>query len=109
MLPTILISALLALFLGIGGYLLLEKWVEANAHDIAVPFAFNGWYDGGRFVYSSHRLPDDTAADQLVSMAFGVHSPDYPRWVATETVAFGAFGLAWLAATFAIVERRRPF
>lgn len=41
--------------------------------------------------------------------AVGVHSPDYPGWVITEIAAFGAFGIAWLAATFAIVERRRPF
>ena len=32
----------------------------------------------------------------------------YPRWVATDVAVFGVFGLAWLAATFAIVERRRP-
>lgn len=42
MLPTILISALLTLCLGIGGYLLLNTWVEANAHEIAVP----SWMEG---------------------------------------------------------------
>ena len=109
MLPAILVSAFVALFLGAGGYFLLEAWVEANAHEIAVPFAFNGDYDGGRFIYSFHGLPDDSGAEQLDSIAFGVHSPDYPRWVATEVAAFGAVGLALLGATFAIVERRRPF
>jgi hypothetical protein len=39
----------------------------------------------------------------------GVHSPDYPAWLMTEVTAFGAFAIVWLAATFAIVERRRPF
>ena len=27
-------------------------------------------------------------------------------WVATEVAVFGVFGLVWLAATYAIVERR---
>jgi hypothetical protein len=35
-------------------------------------------------------------------IVIGVHAPDY------QIAAFGSFGLAWLAATFAIVERRRP-
>jgi len=48
-------------------------------------------------------------AEEVGVMAVGVHSPDYPGWVADETAAFGTFGMAWLAATFAIVERRRPF
>jgi hypothetical protein len=130
MLPTILISALLSLFVAVGGYLLLETWVDANAHEIAVPSWYNGWYDGGRFNGEFYRLPDGTekgrftdiaalapagvdpetwVTDEVDVIAIGVHSPDYPGWVVTEAVAFGAFGLAWLAATFAIVERRRPF
>jgi len=32
MLPIILLSSLLSLFLLAGGYLLLETWVDANAH-----------------------------------------------------------------------------
>jgi len=47
--------------------------------------------------------------DEVKVSAIGVHSPDYPAWLLTEVAAFGAFGIAWLAATFAIVERRRPF
>lgn len=128
MLPTILLSALLALFLGIGGYFLLDTWVEANAHEIAVPSWYNGEYDGGKFTGRFFRLPDgsevsdfdigalapagvdpDAWVAQLQVVAVGVHAPDYPWWVATEIVAFGALGLVWLAATFAIVERRRPF
>jgi len=130
MLPTILMSALLTLFLGIGGYLLLNTWVEANAHEVAVPSWYNGEYDGGKFIGEFYRLPDgsevgpftdvralapagvdpDTwVADDVRVIAIGVHAPDYPAWVVTEIAVFGAFGLAWLAATFAIVERRRPF
>ncbi len=128
MLPTILLSALLALFLSVGGHVLLERWVEANAHEIAVPSWFNGEYDGGKFTGQFYRLPDGSEVSSfdigalappgvdpdawvagLHVVAVGVHSPDYPGWVATEIAAFGAFGLAWLAATFAIVERRRPF
>lgn len=130
MLPTILVSALLALSLGIGGYLLLDNWVEGNAHEIAVPSWYNGWYDGGKFIGEFYRLPDGTeagwdtdlgalapigvdpeswVASEINVIAVGVHSPDYPGWVATEIAAFGAFGVAWLVATFAIVERRRPF
>lgn len=130
MLPTILITTLLALFLAVGGHLLLETWVETNAHEIAVPSWFNGEYDGGRFTGSFYRLPDgsevdrrftdaitlapagvdpDTWVAEVQVVAIGVHAPDYPAWVATEVAVFGAFGLAWLAATFAIVERRRPF
>lgn len=125
-----LISALLSLFLGIGGYFLLETWVEANAHEIAVPSWYNGWYDGGRFIGEFYRLPDGSdvgrftdvralapagvdpetwVTDEVRLVVIGVHAPDYPGWVATEIAAFGAFGVAWLAATFAIVERRRPF
>jgi hypothetical protein len=128
MLPTILISALLALFLGIGGHLLLDTWVEANAHEIAVPSWFNGEYDGGRFTGRLYLLPDGSKVSSfdigsrapagvdpdawvagLQVVAVGVHAPDYLGWVATEVAAFGAFGLVWIAATLAIVERRRPF
>lgn len=130
MLPTILISALLALFLGVGGYLLLTTWVEANAHEVAVPSWYNGEYDGGKFIGELYRLPDGSevsrftdvralapagvdreawVADDVRVIAIGVHAPDYPAWVMTEIAVFGTFGLAWLAATFAIVERRRPF
>ena len=128
MLPTILLSALLALFLGIGGHFLLDTWVEANAHEIAVPSWFNGEYDGGKFIGEFYLLPDgsevsrinigarvpagvdpDAWVAQLPVVAIGVHAPDYPGWVATEIAVFGAFGLVWLAATFVIVERRRPF
>jgi hypothetical protein len=131
MLPTILISALLALSLGIGGHYLLGTWVQANAHEIAVPSWFNGEYDGGKFIGQSfYRLPDGSEVSRFTDVsalapagvdpetwvtnevrviAIGVHAPDYPGWVTTEIAAFGAFGLVWLAATFAIVERRRPF
>jgi ABC-2 family transporter protein len=134
MLPTILLSSLLALFLVVGGWGLLETWVDANAHEIAVPSWYNGWYDGGRFVgYTSFLLPDGRVienfqgsvdvlalapagvdpeawfAEEVSTIAHGVHSPDYPAWLVTEVAAFGTFGIAWLAATFAIVERRRPF
>lgn len=128
MLPTILLSALLALFLGIGGYYLLDTWVDANAHEIAVPSWFNGEYDGGKFTGQFYRLPDGTEfssfdigaqvpagvdpdawVESLKVVAVGVHAPDYPGWVATEVAVFGVFGLLWLAASFAIVDRRRPF
>lgn len=128
MLPTVLISALLALFLGIGGQLLLRSWVEANAHEIAVPSWFNGEYDGGKFTGRFYLLPDGSEASNfdayaqappgvdpdawvagLQVVAVGVHAPDYSGWVVTEVAVFGLFGIAWLAATFLIVERRRPF
>lgn len=127
MLPTILLSALFALFLSVGGYFLLDTWIDANAHEIAVPSWFNGEYDGGRFTGQFYRLPDgsevssfdvgslapagvdpDAWISGLEVVAVGVHAPDYPGWVATEVAVFGLFGLAWIAATFAIVERRRP-
>ena len=87
---------------------------------------FNGEYDGGRFTGRWYRLPDGSLVG---SFAIGALAPagvdpdawvahftlprsaftlTYPRWVATEVAVFGVFGLAWLAATFAIVERRRP-
>jgi hypothetical protein len=129
MLPTILLSALLAVCLTIGGYLLLETWVDVYAHDIEVPSWFNGEYDGGRFIGQRYYLPDGRVVDQsfnlgalappgvdpdawvasLKVVAVGVHSPDYPAWVVTEVATFGVIGLVCLAATFAIVERRRPF
>lgn len=129
MLPTILVSALLALFLAVGGRFLLDTWVESNAHEIAAPSWFNGEYDGGVFTGRLYRLPDGTMADSrgdigslapagvdvdawiagLPVVAIGVHSPDYPGWLATEVAVFGGLGLAGIAATFAIVERRRPF
>jgi hypothetical protein len=130
MLPTILISVLLSAFMAVGGYLLLETWVDANAHEIAVPSWFNGQYDGGRFTGEFYRLPDgsdvgrftdvralaptgvdpDTwVTEEVRVVAIGVHAPDYPGWVAIEIAAFGAFAVAWVLATFAIIERRRPY
>jgi hypothetical protein len=132
MLPTILVSALLTLFLFAGGQLLFMGWLNVAAHEIAVPSWFNGWYDGGRFIseLQFYRLPDGAIADRFTDLtalapggvdperwvaeevdvvAVGVHSPDYFGWVATEIAAFGAFGLVLIAATFAAVERRRPF
>jgi hypothetical protein len=53
--------------------------------------------------------PDTCVTEQVRVVAIGVHAPDYLGWVATEIAAFGAFAIAWLLATFAIVERRRPF
>ncbi len=127
MLPTILISALLALFLAIGGHFLLTTWVEANAHEIAVPSWFNGEYDGGLFTGRLYLLPDgskvsgsdigshapagvdpDAWVAGLQVVAVGVDAPDYLGWVETEVGAFGAFGIVWITATFAVVDRRRP-
>jgi hypothetical protein len=98
MLPTIVLSSLVALFLVPGGWLLFEAWFNANAHAVAVPPWFNGEYDGGRF-RGSGGWPT----------AFGVVSADYPAWLATQVLAFGSVGLAFIASTYAIVERRRPF
>lgn len=128
MLPTILISAFVVACLGIAGHSFLDGWVEANAHEVAVPSWFNGEYDGGRFTESFYRLPDGSEVSafdigtlvpagvdpeswiaQLDLVAFGVHAPDYQGWVMTEIAVFGAIGLAGIVATFAIVERRRPF
>jgi hypothetical protein len=53
--------------------------------------------------------PEKWVTDEVDVIAIGVHASDYPAWVVTEIAAFGAFALAWLLATFAIVERRRPF
>jgi hypothetical protein len=128
MLPAILLSSLLALLLVIGGYVLLETWVDANAHEVDVPSWFNGEYDGGQFVGQHYHLPDGRIVDgsfglaafappgvdpdawvaSLKVVAIGVHSPDYPAWLVTEVATFGALGITCLAATFAIVERRRP-
>jgi hypothetical protein len=131
MLPSILLSSLLALLLAVGGFGLLETWVDANAHDIDVPSWFNGEYDGGRFVgHAQYHLPDGRiigeefsrenfappgvdpdawVASSVKVVATGVHSPDYLAWLVTEGATFGFIGLAFVIATFAIVERRRPF
>jgi hypothetical protein len=131
MLPTILISALLAFFLWAGGLLLLVNWVDANAHEIAVPSWFNGEYDGGRFTGRFQRLPDGQRIDSRFQdarsfappgvdperwydenvqvIALGVTSPDYPAWVATETLVYGGVALAGVLVTLVVVERRRPF
>lgn len=131
MLPILLIGSLLTLFLWLGGLLLLKTWIDTNAHEIAVPSWYNGEYDGGRFIGQLNHLPDGRIVDGSFNLgalaeesgidpeawlatnvkvvAIGVHSPDYPAWLLTEVAAFGAFGIVWLAATFAIVERRRPF
>ncbi len=61
----------------------------------------------GRLLRRASILTPGSASLKVV--AIGVHSPDYPAWLLTEVAAFGTFGLVWLAATFAIVERRRPF
>jgi hypothetical protein len=135
MLPTVMLSALLSLFLWAGGLGLLAGWVASSAHEINVPSWYNGWYDGGLFVDSFYRLPDGSEVaregcavctdprtfapagvdpetwmrDEVQKVAVGVHSPDYPAWVTTEIAAFGAFGLVFILATFRIVDRRRPF
>ena len=129
MLPTILISSLLALCLGVGGYFLLTTWIGANAHEVDVPSWFNGEYDGGRFIGERYHLPDGSVVEQgfpvaalappgvdpdawvasLKVTAIGVHAPDYPAWLVTEVAVFGVLGIAGLWATFVIVERRRPF
>ncbi len=132
MLPVIILSGLLALFLAVGGRMLFQAWVEANGHEIEVPSWFNGEYDGGVFRgQGAWRLPDDTVisgfdADpgayapvgvdpsrwveqNVQKIAYGVVSADYPAWIATEIAAFGVVGLILVASTYAIVERRRPF
>jgi hypothetical protein len=131
MLPSILLSSLLALLLAVGWFGLLETWVDAKAHDIEVPSWFNGEYDGGRFIgHAQYHLPDGRligeefsrealappgvdpevwVASNVKVVAKGVHSPDYAAWLLTEVAAFGALGAMGLAATFSIVERRRPF
>lgn len=130
MLPTVMLSALLSLFLWAGGQAMLVGWVDASAHEINVPSWYNGWYDGGRFVGELYRLPDGSEVgrdtdlralapagvdpeswvrDEVQVVAIGVHAPDYPAWVAAEVAAFGAFGLVCVLTTFLIVERRRPF
>lgn len=131
MLPTVMLSAVLALFLWAGGQAMYVGWVNANAHEINVPSWYNGWYDGGKFVGQRlYQLPDGSEVsdgidvralapadvdpeiwfkDEVQVVAIGVHSPDYPAWVTAEVAAFGAFGLTCLLATFVIVDRRRPF
>ena len=132
MLPAILTSALLLLVLWVGGQWLYQSWIEASAHEIEVPHWFNGWYDGGVFTDSGrYRLPDGVLIDDpfvdpatlappgvdpatwieenLTQLAFGVHSPDYPGWMAIEILAFGLLAIGLIGATYVIVERRRPF
>lgn len=132
MLPVIILSGLLALFLAVGGLMLFETWVEANGHEIEVPSWFNGEYDGGIFRgQGAWRLPDGTVISGFDSdpgayapvgvdpsrwveqnvqkIAFGVVSADYPAWIATEVAVFSFFGLILVATTYTIVERRRPF
>jgi hypothetical protein len=131
MLPTVMLSAVLSLFLWAGGQAMLAGWVDANAREINVPSWFNGWYDGGKFIGDFYRLPDGSEVaghdgnwpalapagvdpeiwvkNEVQRVAIGVHSPDYPAWVTAELAAFGAFGLVCILATFMIVDRRRPF
>lgn len=132
MLPVIILSALLALFLAVGGRMLFEQWIEGSAHQIEVPSWFNGEYDGGVFRGpDAWRLPDGTelsgwdadpgsyapvgvdrdawVRDNVQRFATGVVSADYPAWIATDAAAFGGIGIAFIAAAYAIVERRRPF
>jgi hypothetical protein len=132
MLPVVILSALLALFLAVGGWLLLDKWVEVSAHQFAVPSWFNGEYDGGVFRGpTAWRLPDgrvlsgwdvDPASyapagvdreawvrDNVQKLATGVVSADYTAWAVTEAAVYGGIGLVLIAGTYAIVERRRPY
>jgi hypothetical protein len=132
MLPVIVLSGLMSLFLAVGGRMLFEGWVEANGHEMDVPSWFNGEYDGGVFRgQGAWRLPDGTVISGLDAIpmayvpdgedpyrwveehaqkvAFGVVSPDYPAWIATQVAVFGAVGLILIASTYAVVERRRPF
>jgi len=132
MLPVIILSALLALFLAVGGRMLFEQWIEVNSHQLEVPSWFNGEYDGGVFRGPAEwRLPDGTVLagwdadpgsyapvgvdrdawvrDNVQRLATGVVSVDYPTWAVTDAAVFGGIGLALIIATYAIVERRRPF
>ena len=112
--------------------MLFEQWIERNSHQLDVPSWFNGEYDGGVFRGSAvWRLPDGTVLadwdadpasyapvgvdrdawvrDNVQRLATGVVSTDYPSWVATDAAVFGGIGLALIIATYASVERRRPF
>jgi hypothetical protein len=132
MLPVVILSALLALFLAVGGWMLFEQWVQVSAHQIDVPSWFNGEYDGGVFRGPpGWRLPDGTVLsgwdadpgsyapvgadrdvwvrDNVQRLATGVVSSDYPAWAATDAAVFGGIGLALIAGGYAIVERRRPY
>lgn len=132
MLPVVMLSALLALFLAVGGWMLFEQWIQVSAHQIDVPSWFNGEYDGGVFRGPpGWRLPDGTVLsgwdadpasyaplgldrdawvrDNVQRLATGVVSADYPSWVATDAAVFGGIGLALVAGAYAIVERRRPY
>lgn len=132
MLPVIILSGLLTLFLAVSGWGLFEQWVQVSAHQMEVPSWFNGEYDGGVFRGPAEwRLPDGTVLagwdadpgsfapagvdpdawvrDNVERLATGVASADYQAWVATDAAVFGGIGLAFIAAAYAIVERRRPF
>ncbi len=132
MLPVVILSGLLALFLAVGGRMLFEQWIQVSAHPIEVPSWFNGEYDGGVFRGpGAWRLPDGTVLsgwdadpgsyapvgvdrdawvrDNTQRLATGVVSADYPSWVATDAALFGGIGISLIAAAYAIVERRRPF
>jgi hypothetical protein len=131
MLPVIILSALLTLFLAVSVWGLFEQWVQVSAYQIEVPTWFNGEYDGGEFRRpDAWRLPDGTVLagwdadpgayapagvdrdawvrDNVQRLATGVVSADYPAWVATDAAVFGGMGIAFMAATYAIIERRRP-
>lgn len=132
MLPVIILSSMLALFLAVGGRQLYDKWVQVSEHQIEVPSWFNGEYDGGVFEGPvGWRLPDGTilegwdadpaqyAPDGIDPNAWvqtnvqqlwsGVVSADYPAWVVFDAGVFGGITLALIGATYAIVDRRRPY
>ena len=132
MLPVIILSALLAIFLAVGGWMLFEQWIQVSAHQMEVPSWFNGEYDGGVFRGPGEwRLPDGTVLsgwdadpgsyapvgadrdawvrDNVQRLATGVVSADYPAWVATDAAVFSGIGITFIAAAYAIVDRRRPF
>lgn len=132
MLPVIILSALLTLFLAVSVWGLFERWVQVSAHQMEVPSWFNGEYDGGVFRGpGGWRLPDGTVLsgwdadpgssapagvdgeawvrDNVQRLANGVVSADYPSWVATDAALYGGIGIALIGAAYAIVDRRRPF
>lgn len=51
---------------------------------------------------------DAWVRDNVQRLATGVVSANYPSWVATDVVVFGGIGIVLIAATYSIVERRRP-
>lgn len=132
MLPVVILSAQLALVLGVGSWGLFEQWIQVSAHQLEVPAWFNGEYDGGEFRGpAGWRLPDGTVLwgwdadpglyapvgvdrdswvrDHVQRLATGVVSADYPAWLVTDAAAYGGLGLVLIGATYALVERRRPF